>query len=241
MSEEDRDYTEEASRQGWKDGGELDAQAFVEKGEKIAGIQKKHNTELKGRIERLEKSNREFGEYQSGLLQKEKQKSADLLVELEAKRAVAINDGDGQAFNQLDSEIAKTRNEINAPDPRQITPEQWGQMTEAWLGENDWYKTNPKLQTYADGLQAQISGEGYTGVQYYQEVTRRIKETFPEEFTNPNQAKANGVESGGTQQTESKVEHSYDNLDKEGKEACDRFVADGLTTVEDYVATYDWP
>ena len=237
---EERDYEAEASRQGWKPDGELNAKAFVEKGEQIAGIQKKHNTELKGRIERLEKSNRDFGEYQSGLLKKEKQKSAELLVTLEAQRAEAITAGDGQAFNQLDSEIARTRQEINAPDPRQITPEQWGRMTEAWLDQNEWYKTNPKLQTYADGLQAQISGEGYTGEGYYTEVTRRTILAFPEEFNNPNQSKANGVESGGTQSTEKKVEQSYDNLDKESQEACDRFVADGLTTVEDYVATYDW-
>lgn len=240
MSEEERNYEEEASRQGWKPDGDLNAQQFVEKGEKIAGIQKKHNTELKGRIERLEKSNRDFGEYQSGLLKKEKQKSAELLVELEAKRAEAITAGDGQAFNQLDSEIARTRQEINAPDPRTITPEQWGVMTERWLGENDWYKTDPVLQTYADGLQSQITGEGYIGEQYYTEVTRRTMKAFPDKFSNPNQSKANGVESGGTQQTEKTEEHSYDNLDAEAKAACDRFVKDGLTTVDEYVKTYDW-
>jgi len=237
---EERDFTSEAERQGWKPDGELDAEAFVLKGEKIAGVQKKHNTELKRRLERLEKSNRDFGEYQSGLLRKEKEKSAGYLVELEAKRAEAITAGDGQAFNQIDSEIAKTRNEINAPDPRVITEEQWGQMTEAWIGANSWYTTNKKLQTYADGLQQQVNSEGYIGTQYYTEITRRVKEAFPEEFTNPNQAKANGVESGGTQETESKTEHSYDNLDAESKAACDRFVKDGLTTVKEYVKTYDW-
>ncbi len=240
MSEEERNFEEEASRQGWKPDGDLNAQAFVEKGEKIAGIQKKHNTELKGRIERLEKSNRDFGEYQSGLLQKEKEKSANLLVELEAKRAEAITAGDGQAFNQLDREIAQTRQNINAPDPRVITEEQWGRMTESWIGQNSWYNTNSKLQTYADGLVSQIKSEGYSGEQYYTELTRRVKETFPEDFSNPNQNRANGVESGGTQKTEKKEEHSYDNLDAEAKAACDRFVADGLTTVDSYVKNYDW-
>ena len=73
MSEE-RDFTAEAERQGWKPEGELDAEAFVLKGEKIAGIQIKRSTELQARVERLEKSNRDFGEYQSGLLKKEKAK-----------------------------------------------------------------------------------------------------------------------------------------------------------------------
>ena len=240
MTEEERNFEEEASRQGWKPDGELDAQQFVEKGEKIAGIQKKRNAELQSRVERLEKSNKEFGEYQSKLLQKEKANSAALLAELEAKRAVAINDGDGQAFNQLDQEIAKTRQEINAPDPRQISEQEWGRMTEAWLAENDWYNTNKKLQVYANGLVEEIQAQGYTGAQYYAELTRRVKSDFSEEFSNPNQNGANGVESGNFKSTEKKEEHSYDNLDKEAKAACDRFIADGLITKEEFVKTYDW-
>ena len=238
--DEERDFTAEAKKGGWNSEGELDAQAFVEKGEKIAGLQLKQNKELKGRIETLEKSNREFGKYQSTLLKKEKEKSAELLVQLETERATAITDGDGQAFTRLDSEIQRTRQEMNEPSPGVISEAEWGRITNSWLEDNTWYNTNQKLQTYANGLVDQITSEGYTGTNYYAEVTRRIKEVFPEEFANPNQSKPNGVESGGTQETEKTEEHSYENLDKESKTACDRFVADGLCTAEEFIENYDW-
>ena len=238
---EERDFVAEATRQGWREDGPLDAQAFVEKGDEIAGVVKKHNKELKTRIEQLEQSNREFGKYQSNLLKKEKAKSADALQELEAARAEAINAGDGQEFTRLDKEIDRTKQTMNEPEPGFISEEQWGQMTSSWLGKNNWYNEDPILQTFADGLVDKITSEGYTGANYYTEVTRRTKEAFPDKFSNPKKDKANGVEAGRTQDTVSKAkEHSYDNLDKESQAACDRFVADGLITEKEYVESYDW-
>ena len=239
MSEE-RDFEAEAKEQGWKPEGPLDAQAFVEKGEKIAGILKSRVDKQDSVIKQLQDSNKQFGKYQSELLAKEKQKSADLLKQLEAKRAVAINDGDGQEFTRLDNEIVGVRKELDAPDPIAVDANAWNQMAQSWATENSWYSSNNKLNVYADGLGERLQAQGWTGQAYFDELTRSVKSTFPEEFENKNKSKANGVESGGPQEVKNKEEHSYDNLDKEAKAACDQFVTDGLTTVEEYVKNYDW-
>ena len=146
---EERNYEEEAKVQGWKPEGELNAQAFVEKGEKIAGIQKNKADRLAARVESLELSNKEFGEYQRKLLDKEKQKSADLVVQLKAERAQAITDGDGQAYNRLDAEISNAEQDlVDIPPPTNgLDP-----MAQQWLSENQWYNTNQNLRwSFAKG------------------------------------------------------------------------------------------
>ena len=48
---------------------------------------------------------------------------------------------------------------------------------------------NPKLATFADGLEYRVQAEGYSGANFFPEVTRRTREAFPEEFENPNRDK----------------------------------------------------
>ena len=154
---EDRDYEAEAKEQGWKPQEEFtgpedkwtDAQTFVEKGEKIAGIAmaqrdgfKEKNARLEARVQRLEIDNKQFGEYQKNLLTKEKSRNADLLAELEGRRATAITDGDGAEFTRLDREIQQTRDDIRQPvtNGQDIDP-----LGQAWLLNNDWYNTNQSI------------------------------------------------------------------------------------------------
>ena len=235
---EERNYEEEAKVQGWKSDGELDAQAFVEKGEKIAGIQKNKADRLAARVESLEASNREFGEYQRNLLAKEKQKSADLLVQLKNERAQAITDGDGQAYNKANEDISNVeRGMVDTPQQNNGLDA----MATQWLSENQWYNTNQNLRIYADGLADVVSNEGYRGPAYYTELTRRVQEAFPQAFENPNKAKQTSVESGGQKDTEaSKNAHVYENLPTDAKAACDRFVANGLMSKKDFTAAYEW-
>jgi hypothetical protein len=106
---------------------------------------------------------------------------------------------------------------------------------------NEWYQTNEKLATYADGVAEQVINSGYTGPAYYTELTRRVKDAFPEEFQNKRQAQANTVESGGELETQgSEVPHTWENLPADAKKACDDFVKGGFTTREDYLANYEW-
>lgn len=238
MSDEEvveRDYTAEATEQGWREDGPLDAQAFVEKGEKIAGILKSKNNRLENRIATLEKSNIEFGEYHKQTLASQKQQNAERVAALEGQLAQAVTDGDGEKFQ-------KTRNEIESLKPVPIqdsSQDSWNQLSQDWTNDNKWYSENRKLGAYADGISDQIRSEGYSGKAYFSEITKRVREDFPEEFDNPNKSKAGAVEAGGPVTEVSKAK-TYESLPADAKAACDGFVKDGFMTKEDYVKNYEF-
>ena len=251
MADEERDYKAEALNQGWNPDYEgdnkVDAQTFVEKGEKIAAIATSKNRRLEDRIQILESSNqamlaanKDFGVYKDGQLAKEKEKNADLLAELEVRKAAAITESDGVEVVKLDREIHQVRNDLREPEPQPNNgPDVLGQ---AWLLNNDWYKTNQKLRRYTDILSDEVVADGYVGGSsaYYTELTRRVKADHPEEFESKKQTNAT-VEAGGTLEVKpDSKDHTYENLDADGKAACDRFVASGHSTKESYCASYDW-
>jgi hypothetical protein len=244
---EERNYEEEARSQGWRpkedfDGPEekwTDEKTFVEKGDKIAGILKSRLDKQDATIRELQSANKEFGEYQKKLRETEKKKSEQLLHELEALRAKAVTDGDGQEFTRIDKEITRTRESLSEKEPpkkQELDP-----AAQQWVSENSWYGSNQKLSTYADGVADRVSSEGYMGPAYYAEITRRVKEAFPDDFKNPKRNGANSVEQGSEIDTpSSKSAKTYENLPKEAKDACNRYVKNGLITKEDYVKNYEW-
>ncbi len=245
---EERDYVAEATEQGWSDDKEslpegkwVDAQTFVEKGERIAGIMKSRLDRQDSQIRKLQDDNKAYGEYQNALLAKEKSRNAELLAKLETQRATAITDADGAEFTRVDREIQQVREDLNAPDPRSNGGQQLDPLQQAFLLNNEWYQTNEKLATYADGVAEQVINSGYTGPAYYTELTRRVKDAFPEEFQNKRQVQANAVESGGELETKgSELPHTWENLPADAKKACDDFVKGGFTSREEYLENYEW-
>ena len=245
MSEEaieetvERDYEAEAKEQGWNPDYEgpnkADAKTFVEKGEKITGI-------LKSRVDRLEQTaaelraaNKEFGEYQKQLREKDKKAAEERIAQLEALRATAITDGDGQEYNRVDREIAKARQSIQ---PENVNTEV--ALEQEWAANNQWYGRDLALTAFADGVTAMVEAEGYNGKARLDEIARRTRETFPQKFENPKRNASNGVESGGEIETGNSKAHKYENLPPEAKAACDRFVTNGLMSKSDYVKNFEW-
>ncbi len=230
------DYEAEAKKQGWNPEYEgpnkVDAKTFVEKGEKLAPILKSRVDRAEKQIESLQTVNQEYGQQMQSLLDKEKQKNADLLTELEDKRAKAVTDGDGQEFTRIDREIETVKSDMNT---NVRNPQ-----ADAWLIDNDWYSKDRDLQAYADGICGQIEAEGYSGPAYWKELSRRTKEAHPDKFKNPNREKSNGVEQGADTPPKNSKEQIYENLPAEMKAACDRFVKNDLMTQDDYVKNFEW-
>lgn len=242
MEAQERDFESEAREQGWRPKEEFngpedkwtDAQTFVEKGEKIAGILKSKVDRLEQRLTAAERANKEFGEYTKKQLKNEKQKSAERVAELETKLAQAITDGDGTEYTRLNREIKKeqdnTPQEVQEPD----------RLAQEWLADNQWYNNDADLQIYADGLADRVVQEGYQGKAYFNELTERVKSRFPEKFESPRKNKASSVEGGGEIDVTDSKAHTYENLPADAQAAADRFDANGLMTKEDYVKNYEW-
>lgn len=243
MTTEEKNYEAEASEQGWTPKEEwkgppekwTDAKTFVERGEKIAGILKSKVSRLEEKVDNLTESNRKFGEYHKQTLEAQRKKNAERISELETKLAQSITDGDGQAYTQTRREIDELQSQEPPSDERE-----WAAMSQSWINDNQWYQTNRKLARYADGISDEIRAEGYNGRAYFSELTRRVKEDFPEEFENPKKSKASSVEEGGQISTTNSKAHKYENLPSDAKKACDDFVKAGFMTKEDYLKTYEW-
>ncbi len=239
----ERDYVAEATAQGWKpkdqfkgpEGKFTDAQTFVEKGEKISGILKSKVERLEADVSSLRNANKEFGEYQKQLRENDRKKAERRIAELEAERATAITDGDGQRYNQVDSEIQRERVNLQQPEPNGEV-----QIEAAWAASNSWYGRDQNLTAFADGVSGIVEAEGYNGQARLDEIARRTKDAFPDSFTNPNRESSNGVEQGGEIETGNEKAHTYENLPDDAKAACDRFVSSGIQSKEDYVKTYEW-
>jgi hypothetical protein len=238
MSDE-RDFESEALKDGWNpdfDGpGKKDAETFVKDGEKISGMLKAKIGRLEDRVDSLTNTNAEFKQYTDKQRSKDKAKNDQLIVELEKAKAQAITDGDGLAAVQADREISNLQDvEPDSPD------EAMKVMSQHWVVENPWYASNQKLGRFADGIADQIINQGYTGQAYFNELTRQVKETFPEEFENTNRSKAGSVETGGNQEVSDSKAHTWANLPAEAKAAAKRFESDMGMDRKDYVASYEW-
>jgi DNA-binding transcriptional MerR regulator len=245
MSEE-RNFETEARQQGWVGKEDFkgdpekwtDAQSFVEKGEKIAGIANKRARELKDLLDQTRETNRQASEHFKKTLERERKEHESEIKRLTEVRKKAITDGDGDTFTRADERL----NELRKDTPTEVDPEKakYDRLATQWASDNDWYGQNGKLTGYADGIAERVANEGYSGKAYFTELTRRVKEEFPEEFKNPNRGKANGVESGGEKGSNSKAK-SYENLPADAKKACDKFVRDIPNYKrEDYLNTYEW-
>lgn len=239
MSEE-RDYEKEAIADGWNpnfDGeGKKDAQTFVEDGEKISGMLKAKIGRLEDRIDSQSHTFAEFKQYTDGQRKKDAKENERLVSELEKVKAQAITDGDGVAAVNADREIQNLQGNEQPQEPQV-----YNQMAQDWASENKWYATDQKLGRYADGIADQIVAQGYTGQAYFNELTRQVKETFPEEFENPNRQKAGSVEGGGAKEVKDSKAQTWANLPDEAKDAAKRFEKDipGFDR-KDYVANYEW-
>ena len=124
-----------------------------------------------------------------------------------------------------------------APDDRQA----YDQMAQNWADKNKWYATNTKLSAFADGIADRIISQGYTGQAYFNELTREVKENFPEEFENPNRSKPGTVESGGDKGVTDSKAKTWGSLPAEDKAVANRFIKDipGFTK-EAFLETYEW-
>lgn len=235
---EGRDYEAEAKAQGWSPDfkGDPDkfksAEQFVKDGENIPAILKSRVDKLEGRVEQLLDSNQKLNEFSKKAQDRERKEKEKVISELQELRKQAISDGDGDAFDSADKQI----NELNKV-PDEAPP--LDPNAQKWLDSNKWYETNAKLQAFADGMADRIVAEGFTGKAYFDELTKRTKEVFPEEFGNKNREKPNAV-SDSVPVADSSA-HTFDALPKEAKEAYATFKRDipGFTK-DQFVEQYDW-
>ena len=242
--DEERNFEQEARQEGWRPQEDwkgdpeqwVDAKTFVERGEKISGILKKKVDTLEQRLERAEKANQKFGEYHKRTIERERREAEQRISNLEAQLEQAISEGDGQAFTRLNKEINNLKTNI----PQHGPDEGFSDLAQSWLVDNQWYNNDQQLAIFADGLADRLRAQGFGGKAYFDELTRQVREAFPQKFENPNRKKESNVDVGEPPSDAPRGKKTYKNLPADAKSACDEFVAAGFMTREEYVSQYEW-
>jgi hypothetical protein len=239
----ERDYEQEARAEGWKPKEEwggpedkwVEAETFVERGEKISGILKSKVDRLAGEVERLKVSNQKFGEYHKQTIESQRKEAETKIQRLEHLLSEAVTNGDGQTFTNITREI----NTLKTNMPNEVEPGQYSMdpIEAQWLTDNPWYNSDPVLRAQADGVADAVANEGYGGRARLDEISRRVKETFPDKFENPNRGKETVGEGAPTDEASSK-RPTYKNLPPDAKAACKDFVDGGFMSQDEYVKQY---
>lgn len=237
------DYETQARAEGWvpeeewqgdnKPKNFVDAETFVKRGHNIQGILKQKVEKLEAQLSSVEQTTAEFRAHTKKQLEKEAAEKAKLIKELEAKRETAITEGDGQTFTMADQELTQLRSE------QPVGKTAHDELAQNWLSKNGWYTSDPVRKAFADGIAETIDAEGYMGQAYFNELTRRTQEAFPDKFKPATAAPA--VEGARDSGETSPKPKSFDALPADAKEQCERFVNSikGYTK-EEYLANYDW-
>jgi len=241
----DRDFESEARSGGWVPESEwqgdpdkkpkqfLSAEQFVLRGERMAG-------HMKNELAQVKKTVAQFQEYTQAQLKKEKDRADQAIAELKTQQAQAVTDGNGAEFRRLGNEIDRQQAEIDS-QPQPNTTQSTGLPPGAseWQAANPWYGTDMNRTAYADGIANQIVAEGYNGKAYFNELSRRTLEVFPDQNnTSPTPGVEAGQKSG---QVSDSGDRTYEALPPDAKAMCDNFVAtiEGFTK-EQYLEQYDW-
>jgi hypothetical protein len=170
-------------------------------------------TDLTSRFDKLAESTKKVGELAYNRA----------LKEIQERRTKAVEEGDGEAFEKAEGEIAALEKPVDIPVAPE--PEPVHQAAEAIAAV--------KVQ----------QGTTLTGEAFFNAVKSDVMAAYPQSkyFSNPNRTGANEVEAGSGSSRNRSAKKGYNDLPPEAKAACDRFVADGTCKDRDaYLATYEF-
>ena len=224
------------------------AEEFLEEGKRLNGFLRKDMATLRAEIGRRDQAIAEMRQAISDFAkfhqETEERAYARAKSDLKAARRSALAEGDTSRALELEDqmeELESARKVSPKPPtpPTAQTPPEIDQTFQAWVDQNAWYKNSRKLRgvanSYADDVKVELPH--LSGVQFLEEVKRRVQEDFPDDFAPPARRQAPSVESGGEERRSSRAK-GYADLPPDAKQACDQFVRSGLLTREQYIKDY---
>lgn len=254
VTEVDAAIESEARKQGWVDkdqyrGDEadwIDAPTFVKKSKEINAILKQNNTRLqrdldsaKAELSELKLTTKEFAAEFAKMKDNAYKKA---ISDLKAQRREAIREDNLELVDDIEDRIDKLKveQEVKKEPEKKAEPDM--SVFNDWLKENSWYDETREPDMFdaaeAAALRLSRNDKSLTGRAFMDKVTEIVKQKFPEKFENPRRKSA--PHEGGGARGETKSSKSYSALPAEAKEACDRYVKQGIMTREQYVETYEW-
>lgn len=165
----------------------VSAKQYIKNGELFGRINayKNRMQSLETQVSALVKHNEKV--YESGY--------KDALADLKTQRKEALLEGDTERVLELDEKVEELQEEHKEriqefkQEVAQAQPAMHPSW-EPWLDKNRWYETDVVLRGYADGeakamvFAAQQQGTSLDYEKVLQEVSRKVRQKFPEKFSN---------------------------------------------------------
>lgn len=164
------------------------------------------------------------------------------LKELKQAKNDAIKAEDALAAIQIDERIRET--EKQAPKPVDTGADKTAHNKEVFdkfLTENPWYNEDVQLKRYATGVGFSIEQEhpDWDIADILKEVTKEVKERFPDKFSRRSTTKVvktNSTTTSGAPKKDGLMK--YEDLDENGKKIYNKLVKTGVLTHEQYMKDY---
>ena len=214
----------------------VDAETFVQRGNKSGPILKERNEHLIQEIQTLKSEfakhkevTEQFKKFQAEQSERKVNEYKAQIAELRAQKSEAIRNGDGDAVNDIDDRIdtLKERSKeavVEPPKQAEVAPHQ---DFASWKSENDWFEKDTAMAAYATELAKGLRAKGDTseGRVFFDKVKEVMRKDFPNKFGNPNRSKPSAVETGNTSTYKGKT---FDDIPADERKTIRTFISQGL-------------
>jgi hypothetical protein len=214
----------------------VDADVFVKRGEEVMPILKAQLRKFEAENAEIKKTLKEFGEHHTKTEARMYQKA---IRDIQAAQREAAEAGNLAQYDQLEQQkqavVREAAQTTGRPAQKQpdIDP-----AAMSWRDQNPWFSQSEEMATAATTHHELLlrTKPDLSLEDNLEAVTKFVKRAFPEKFTNPNRAKPSPVE--GNPAGRRAGGKGYTDLPPEAKQACDRFVKQGLMKREEYCKDY---
>lgn len=198
-SNEQPSIEDKAREMGWKPLEEFDgdhdkwvpAQSFVDRAPLFEKIDSQHKY-IKNVEKRAAETERILKELTSHHKKVSENAYKKALADLKASKREALREGDLELADELDDRISELRPE---PVPEVKEVQTTNPELDQWLADNPWYTSNMELQAIADGFGKAAIKRGLEPQEALKDMTRKMKELYPEINRNKNKDTAAPLES----------------------------------------------
>lgn len=234
----------------------VDADKFLERGENVLPILRERLdkaydkiTSMETEVREVKKAAANIAEYNSKVekvaYERATKEYEAQLKSIKSEMKKAVKDGDEDTYTELESKL----DSLEPPEkPEEPTKEpEIPDWLEGWVDDNQWFKTDPELQMIARAYDENAKWEpDLKGKARADAVAKKIKELYPQKFTNPKRETPSVVDAGGDgEEPPDPKKKTFNDLPAEAKAAYKELKADFKRmnkefTKEQYLANYEW-
>jgi len=249
-TEAKKETIEDIAREiGWHHGGTdkfgntVDAATFIKRSKDIQETLSSHLKDNRTKMERMEKGFDDLRNHFEKVSKAQIAKQQKEIDRLRKEKREAIEEGDADRVDEIESEMLDKYNSMEMDTPRQTAPQPDPSHVEAfdkWRSQHDWYGVkgsggDPDMTAYADKM---ANLPEYDALPYERKltaVTELVKKAFPEKFQKqqPKTPTVNPVE--GARGTGAKRQFTERDLNPEQLQTAKTFEKLGVLKMKDYI------